>query len=38
MHDRFRRLRVRRKPGRVVTYWQDRLTGRVFATAQRRAA
>jgi hypothetical protein len=34
MNDRFRRLRVRRKAGRLVTYWQDRLTGRVFATSQ----
>jgi hypothetical protein len=31
MPERFRKLRTRRKAGRVITYWQDRLTGNVFA-------
>jgi hypothetical protein len=33
MPDRFIKLRTRHKHGRVVTYWQDRLTGNTFAMA-----
>lgn len=31
MAKRFRRLRVRVRKGYTVIYWQDRLTGRIFA-------
>jgi len=34
MPDRFYKLHTRRKAGRVVTYWQDRLTGNTFATSE----
>ena len=34
MDHRFRRLRTRYRGSQIVTYWQDRLTGNVFATSR----